>query len=310
MKAKVLFLIAACVCMVGCGGSEILSDQEGVLNLGKADYYRGWDLFGIQPQNPMMQKTIYFDYENMESGKPVEFELVDENGRPLCGADLYVMDENGEFVKCENGRFVIIPPQPSIELGLQFHETASEGWYGWTLRMVDAGDVDRVEFPEGNEAVEDNPHLAVLRFKAGVEKKLNRPRVIVDSALSIIIICLLLWIFVLKRMIFDHFKMKYIIIEDSDSERRIMVRGGLSLTLSGKMQKQNVMERIFVGKRLYFRDDFFSDGDIVISPRNRKTVTLRASDAYDIDQPAISMDDDAPSVIMNSGRQKMEIRIA
>jgi len=309
MKTKLLFFIAICICAVGCGSSDSHSNQEGVLNFGEAEYYRGWDLFGIQPKNPMMQKTIYFDYENMEEGKPIVFEVIDENGKPLHGVDLYIIDENGAFTKCEKGRFKITPPQPSIEIGLQFQDEISEGWYGWTLRVVDAGELDRIEFPEGNESIAHDSHPSVLRFKAGMEKKLNRPRVAVDSTLSTILICLLVWIFVLKFMLFDRFKIKQIIIEDSESERRILVRGALSLTLSSKTQKQSIWERIFVGKRLFYRDEFFSDGDVVISPRNRKTITIKAPDNYDVDSNIISKEDDAPSSIKNSNRQKKEVRI-
>lgn len=254
-----------------------------------------------------LKQTIRFDMG--EATKPITLGVFDTCNDEITGeermtpvVDAVELYANGK--RCENHTFKIVPGQNAVELGVVFLPNAKERDYYWVLKVLDAGDADMI-----NDNLTSLKIPILLTWKAEYDTKMNPLALGLLLGGGTILALLLLWVLILKFIIFDRFKIKHIIIEDNDSERRIMVREAISLTLSSKTQKQNILERVFVGKRLYYCDDFFSDGDVVVSPRNRKTVMLKVSDVYDIDQYTISKDDDDPSVIKNSRNQKIEIRI-
>ncbi len=311
MKSRTFFLLCIITVVCSCERVEDAIEHAGELNFGKAEYVRGWWL-GLKPKNPLLTDTIFFDYENMEAGAPVVFELVSQSGAQMNNAELCVLKESEtgiDTVWCRDNCFTVVPPQESVIIGLRFKDGEKSDNYGWTLRVRDAGNVERLVFPEGNVSTKDNENPAVLTFKAQLTKHLNTARTVTDTILILIILFLSLWILLLRYLVFDRFGMKKLIIEDKSSEHKIEIRGALSLCLTAKQQKQRVWERVFVGKRLYYVNDYFEDGDILITPRNKKTVKLKAADEYNLSQYTISKDDENPLQLYNSKHAKMDLHI-
>lgn len=307
-----LLLIVFGVC--SCENPDLATLHQGELSLGKADYVNGWWI-GLKPNNPMLIDTIYFDYENVDAadGNPVTFELQNRNGNRMDEADLYTLCRNDnriDTIYCENNRFVVMPPATMAVIGIRFKEKIKDGNYGWTLCVVDAGSLERIEYPEGSSAVTDGP-LSVLTLKAQFAKHANTQRLVIDTILVVLIAVLLLWIFVLKYMIFDRFKVKYLYVETNDYNRKVNIKGAISLCLTAKQQRQSVWERIFVGKRVFYRADFFADGDIIVSPRYGKKVklALQKNDTYKMDQYILSKDDEHPLVVVNQKKEQMLFRL-
>ena len=311
MKSRTFLLLCIITAVCSCERVDDAIEHAGELNFGKAEYVRGWWL-GLQPKNPLLTDTIFFDYENMEADAPVVFELVSQSGTPMNNAELCVLKESEtgiDTIWCKDNCFTVVPPQESVVIGLRFKDGEKSDNYGWTLRVRDAGNVERLVFPEGNVSTKDNENPSVLTFKAQLTKHLNTARTVTDTILIMIILLLLLWILLLRYMVFDRFKMKKLIIEDKSSEHKIEIRGALSLCLTAKQQKQSVWERVFVGKRLYYVNDYFEDGDIFITPRNKKTVKLTTADEYNMSQYTISKDEENPLQLLNSKHEKMELHI-
>ena len=310
MKNRII-LISIIAIFCSCEGIDNVKQHEGELNFGKAKYVRGWWL-GLKPQNPLLTDTIFFEYENMDTNDPVVFELVSQSGHEMTNAELCVLKEhdNGvDTVWCEDNCFAVVPPQDKVVIGLKFKDNEKSANYGWTLRVRDAGEVERMVFPEGNVSTTENSNPAVLTFKAQLTKHLNTPRTITDVILILIVVVLLLWILLFRYLIFDRFRVRKLIVEDNNAEHRIEIRGALSLCFTAKRQKQSAWERLFVGKRLFYVDDFFSDGDILVLPRNRKTIKLKAPDEYTMFQYTLSKDDEDALSITNSKHNKMELQI-
>ncbi|MBR1808804.1 MAG: hypothetical protein IJ776_05415 [Paludibacteraceae bacterium] len=297
--------------MCSCERVDDAIEHAGELNFGKAEYIRGWWL-GLKPQNPLLTDTIYFDYENLDAGSPVVFEIVSQDGTLMNNADLCVLSESEtgiDTVWCKDNCFTIVPPQESVVIGLRFKDEERSDNYGWTLRVKEKGDIERMVFPEGNVSTSDDPNPAVLTFKAQLDKHLNTPRTVTDVVLTLVVVGFLLWILLLRYLFFDRFKTKRLIIEDKDSEHRVEIRGALSLCLTANRQKQSVWERIFVGKRLFYVNDFFEDGDILVTPRNRNTVRLKAPDGYNMSQYTISKNEEVPLKVYNIKNEEVELQI-
>lgn len=259
-----------------------------------------------------LKQTLHFNVDGLT--EPLEFGLYDtymarnENNpdenrqieQPVYKvAEFYV---NGKL--CNGHKFKVYPDDESVELGIVFLPDAEKKDYYWVLKVEDPGNADMI-----NDSLIKNGIPVLFTWKADYDTKMNPLALGLLLAGIAILACLFLWICILKFMLFERFRVKNIIIEDKESERKIIVRGALSLTLTNKVQKQGVFERIFKGRRLYFRDEFFADGDIVIKPRNRKTVRLTAPEAYNMVQYTISRDDEAPLVIKNSSNQQKELRV-
>jgi hypothetical protein len=86
------------------------------------------------------------------------------------------------------------------------------------------------------------------------------------------------------------------------------VKGLLSITFTAKKQTQSGFERLFVGERLYVVDEFFEAGDIVVEPKNKKSVRIKGVQNYDATSTTVCVNDE-PVVIKNPAKQKCEITV-
>lgn len=224
-------------------------------------------------------------------------------------AELFV---NGE--RSSNHTFQVTSNDESIELGIVFLPEAKTKKYDWFLKIEDTGGADFIKDVDGEEIMIESGALteelpAMVNWGAQYSTKMNPLAKGLMWICIFIAILLALWICILRPIFFDRFRVKRIVIEDKESERKERIRGAISLTMTSKYQKQGMFERIFVGKRLYYRDEFFIDGDIEIRPRNRKSVRVKAPDIYKMNQCVISREDNEPLVVINSNNKRKELRI-
>jgi hypothetical protein len=117
-----------------------------------------------------------------------------------------------------------------------------------------------------------------------------------------------LWLLVVRFLWFDYFKVAKVNLGTTEKLYTKKVKGLLSLTFTAKRQQQSILERWFVGERMYVVDDFFEAGDITIVPKNKKSVGIRGVQNYDATSTTVCVNDD-PVVIKNPAKQKCEITI-
>lgn len=300
-KIVLLSIFSLSLLFISCSGDQ----HEYGIYWGKQVSFKNFLWSTYTPDT--IKQTLRFDMEGVE--EPIVLGLYDtytqEDGGEILSpvtdsaVELYI---NGN--RCSNHKFKVTPQDKSIELGVVFTSDAEKKDYYWVLQVENAGDADMI-----NDNLTSKKIPLLFTWKADYTSKMNPLALGVLLVSLAILACLIVWICFLRFIFIDRFGVKYIVIEDKESERMVKLRGALSLTLTNKVQKQSVWERIFKGKRLYFRDDFFNEGDIVVMPRNRKTVRLNAPDVYKMEQYTISKEDNAPLVIRNSEKQQKELHI-
>jgi hypothetical protein len=161
--------------------------------------------------------------------------------------------------------------------------------------------VNNVEMQVGTD-------LTTMAMKAEMKHVWNPLAKGVVIVLGIIFGLLMLWLLLIRFLWFDYFKVAKVNLGTSEKLYTKRVKGLLSLTFTAKRQQQSILERWFVGERMYVVDAFFEAGDIVIVPRNKKSVGIRGVQNYDATSTTVCVNDD-PVVIKNPAKQKCEITI-
>ncbi|MBP5394780.1 MAG: hypothetical protein J6Y18_02590 [Candidatus Methanomethylophilaceae archaeon] len=99
----------------------------------------------------------------------------------------------------------------------------------------------------------------------------------------ILLAALALWLAVLQYMFYPRFSVKSLQLSDpAPYMARKTIRRARQVILTSKQQKQGFLNQLFTGKIIYEINDIWTS-DIVIIPRDKKSVKITLSKGYLID---------------------------
>lgn len=250
-----------------------------------------------------LYKTLNIDADG-EIAQNVELQLYKKDGNQVKAVPTSEVQLFADGAICPNNVICILPHTKSVRVGLVFTKEAQRGDYKWYLKVKNGGDV---EVLNGYDLT-DNASKEIFEWQAKKQVKMNPlANGMMLGGIGLVIL-LLLWLLLIRFLWFDYFKVAKVNLSTSEKLYTKKVKGLLSLTFTAKRQQQSILERWFVGERMYVVDDFFEAGDITIVPKNKKSVGIRGVQNYDATSTTVCLNDD-PVVIKNPAKQKCEITI-
>lgn len=296
-KTTYIIAFACALFLVGCESinPEICQDW------GKQVHYSDFWFKKFVPDT--LYKTLNIDADG-EIAQNVELQLYKKEGNQVLIVPTSEVQLFADGAICPNNVIGIHPHTKSIRVGLVFTQEAQRGDYKWYLKVKDGGDV---EVLNGYDLT-DNASKEIFEWQAKKQVKMNPlANGMMLGGIGLVVL-ILVWFSVIRFLLYDYFKIAKVNLDTSEKLYTKRVKGLLSLTFTAKRQQQPILERWFVGKRMYVVDSFFETGDIIIVPKNKKSVGIRGVQNYDATSTTVCVNDD-PVVIKNPAKQKCEITI-
>lgn len=296
-KTTYIIAFACALFLVGCESinPEICQDW------GKQVHYSDFWFKKFVPDT--LYKTLNIDADG-EIAQNVELQLYKKEGNQVLTVPTSEVQLFADGAICPINVIGIPPHTKSIRVGLVFTQEAQRGDYKWYLKVKDGGDV---EVLNGYDLT-DNASKEIFEWQAKKQVKMNPlANGMMLGGIGLVVL-ILVWFSVIRFLLYDYFKIAKVNLDTSEKLYTKRVKGLLSLTFTAKRQQQSILERWFVGKRMYVVDSFFETGDIIIVPKNKKSVGIRGVQNYDATSTTVCVNDD-PVVIKNPAKQKCEITI-
>ena len=271
---KLLLLAVLCplALLVSCGKK---SDQIVPTRWGKENYYNKFLWKKHIPDT--LYRTIEFDFNQDARNymdKPLRLGLYKKTD---SGKMLPVMESEMEvFVngdKCVGNIIDVKPGTDQLKVGIVFDPNAENKVHHWFFRAVDDAGLERINDMDADTFNADNASLMDVE----VEKhKIMNPLAEALLLTAILLVAaLLVWLFVLKPIIFPTFRVGKILLSDPVPYNSLLrIRNYRKLILTSKPQKQRTLNKFFTGKILYEVNQIWTS-DVVVEPKDKVSVRLR-----------------------------------
>ena len=269
MKAHIITsVILSMLCFTSC--------KDNGTFWGKTNYYDNFLFVKYEPVR--MDQTLVFDFNEdalqLFNGD-VKFEVVEKN-------------ENGEFVVAQNIKIFknheicldnvlrINKRDKEVAVGIEFTDDAFDGSHTLFLREIGSSGIDRIDYQELSTGIcvtknkDMNPLLLGLMW-----------------FLIIVLAACIVWIIFLKPLFYESFKVKSMIIT-TNRFKSTSIKGCKQVICTNKKQRQSFVNKIFTGKVVYVQDDFFTT-DILITPRDKKTVRVKIPIGFETTSTIVSI---------------------
>lgn len=278
---KLIFLFAIIYLLSGvsCSHEEERSEIPSLI-WGKSIFYNDFIWEKYVPDT--LTRVLRFDFNQdarLFMKEPLAMTLVKKNGddryEPVSEQEAVLfLDGN----RCADNIILIDKNKKQAALGIVFNWEMSEGNYFWYLKIVDPGGLDRINDLEAGEG-----DLLVQEIQVIRDKHWN-PLALWCLIIAVVLIVLLaVWMLVLRPLFYPTFKVGKIMLRDPVpymSNHRLS--GKRALVLTSKAQKQGLLSRIFTNRIQYDINPLWVS-DVVITPRNRKSVRIKTTGDYIID---------------------------
>ena len=257
-----------------------------------------------------IKTVINTDFSECEHlSKPLVLQLCDETGRKI-GCDEVRLFVNGAL--SEDNTITIPLSQKSTELGivLQKKSTRESRTFNWYLSIVDNPGLVKIN---ENTLASELP-VGGTDYNVKVLHGANTLRVTTDVVLCVLLI-LFIVVTIIIRLNHPAFKVTKLYISNDDGQRTVRLNGVGKVIFTAKRQKQPALQVLFFRKVVYFTDEFFTLGDLVIEPKfgirtdsGRRNGVRLASSQYDVAENTLAKDEE--TVIVNSEtNQKIIIKV-
>lgn len=271
------FIILAVLCplmlLASCGKKA--DEPNAPTRWGKENYY---DKFLWKKQVPdTLYRTIEFDFNQDAKNfmdKPLRLGLFKKT---YSGKMLPVTENEMEvFVggeKCPQNIIDVQPGTDQLKVGIVFKPEAENKVHHWFFRAVDDGGLERINDMDPDTYKADNASLMDIEVD---KNKVMNPLAMGTALTSLLLIAaLLVWLFVMKAILFPTFRVGKIQLSDPVPYNTLKrMRGYRKMILTNKQPKQGFFDRVFAGKILYEVNDLWTS-EVVIEPKDRNSVRLR-----------------------------------
>lgn len=279
MSSNRLIILLAFPALLLCACNKE-NDKNAATRWGKENYYK--DFLWKKHVPDTLYREIAFDFNDDAKNfmsEPLQLGLFKKTD---SGKMLQVMENEMEvFVggaKCENNVITVEPGTEKIKVGLVFNPAAENKVHHWYFKTVNDGGLERINDMDADTF--NNPESSLMEVEAEKDKVMN-PLAEGSMFTGVFLFAVLLvWLFVLKLIFFPTFKVGKIILSDPVpymSQKRL--RGTRKLILTKNKSSQSGINRFLTGKIIYDVNPMWTS-DIVIEPRDRNSVRVRASKEY------------------------------
>lgn len=222
---------------------------------GKTDYYKDFLFYDYEPVR--MTKTICFETNEDANGrvKNVKFGLYKKAENDAYEQVKGEVRLYKDGVLCENNIFFITPQEKEVQLGIEFTPEAEEGVHKWFLKVLDNGGFDRIN----DSVTEEDSMPLLLEWKAEKNDIINPLKLGLNIGLLILGCLILVWFFVMKPILYPTFKIGNIQFISGSYFSTKRIYGARKLVITNSTKKQSTINKIFTGKIVYERNEFWPD---------------------------------------------------
>lgn len=305
------FFLLAVLCplmlLVSCGKKT--DDPNAPARWGKDNYY---DKFLWKKHVPdTLYKTMSFDFNEDARNymqRPLRLGLFKktDSGKmlPVTESEMEVFVDGR---KCPGNIIDVEPGTENLKVGIVFNNDAENKVHHWFFRSVDDGGLERINDMDPDTYNADNASL--MDVEAEKHKVMNP---LAEGSLLtgiLLVAALLVWMLVLKPIIFPTFRVGKIQLSDPipyNSLKRM--RGYRKMILTDKLPRQGFFDKIFAGKILYEVNELWT-GPVAIEPKDKNSVRLRCPKDYMADARVLKKNQDYSIQNMTTGN-KTTIKIS
>lgn len=279
-REKLILSALATLVFISCNQT---TNENKVACWGKDNYY---DDFLWKKHIPdTLYRELSFDFNDDAKAFMSETLLLGIYKKSASGKMLPVMDNEIEVFadgrKCENNVISVSPKTELLKIGFVFDPQAENKVHHWFFKTVNDGGLDRINDMDAEAFNSDDSSL--LEIEAEKNKVMNPLAKGTLFTVFLLVALLLLWLIVLKSMIFPTFRVGRIVLNDPAP---YMFQKGLRnnrlLILTNVKKKQNGLNKFFTGRIIYDVNPMWTS-DIIIEPRDKKSVRIKASSEYMVD---------------------------
>lgn len=301
----IIFIALSSLLFIACNKE---SDRNVATRWGKENYYKDFLWKKYVPDTLFREMVFDFndDARNFMS-EPLRLGLFKkaDNGKmlPVMENEMEVFVDG---VKCGNNVISVEPSTEKVKVGIVFNPAAENKVHHWFFRPVDDGGLERINDMDADTF--NNPKSSLMEIEAEKNKIMN-PLAEGLMFLGIFLVAaLLVWLLILKPIFFPTFRVGKIILSDpAPYMSRIPLRGFRKLILTKDNLSQSGLNKLFTGKIQYEVNSMWTS-DIVIEPRDKNSVRVRASKEYMIDARTMKVHNEHFIQNMTTGNKtKVEI---
>ncbi len=262
MKRIVLFIIllASASLLMGCAEEEFVGN-------GAHFQTESFDNFLWHKHVPDTIKAIIgTDFAESEGlTKPLVLQLCDEeaNAIPVQVAQLFV---NG--VPTSDNTISIAPAtkvkETEIWIVLDDSQIHEDRTFTWNLKVADNPGLVRINEMEPSTIA----LVPETTFHWQNEHTSNSLEVAFWSILLALLAALIL-IVIISRLNNPAFQVKRLVLNDGTIQKTVVLKGVSKVVCSDKKMSQSFIKQVLQRKNSFIQHDFFSDGEVVITPKSR-----------------------------------------
>lgn len=222
------------------------SCNEDGIPLGTVDYYPRF--LWVESQTTPVQKTLEFDFsQDAKNDKTsfAEFQFVDNDGHPV-DTDVLCIVIDGKQIK--DSKFRVNSNISELVLSLSFTPTAREGKYQGYLQLINHN-LDRLD----SQPLNINDKVDAFQWTLNYNKRMNPLAKILLWITIIIVICLIIWFYLIRPVLYPHFKKfsKSILITKEGKiigQMNFSFKGARRVIFYDRKIEQSKLKRIFLGE--------------------------------------------------------------
>lgn len=181
---------------------------------------------------------------------------------------------------CPQNRLVVGADCSEIDLGIVLTRQTEDKIHCWYFKIIDNGGLDRINDIE--TTYPDNA-LPILRDFQIEKRHVWNPLAELCSIIGILMLgALLVWLLVLKPIFYPRFQVgKITLTGPAPYIKTVILRHCYKMVMTGKSTRQGFLSRLFKGRIAYEVNPLWNE-EIVITPRNKKSVHIRPAKCYSI----------------------------
>ncbi len=270
VEAEVINILNPTVRVVMTNKSErTLETLAEETDMGTARWYDSFLFMGASEQEQLeVDLQAVFNDEALKEGAAVELTVGDPDG-----GDDYHLLFNGEPV--ENGRIALSAGQTDKSLlSVVFDPDAREGSRYLELKPVAKRNLDNIN----DQRVEE--YTLTLRAKYHVGW--NPLKTILMWVAIILLTLLLLWMLIIRRLVYPPISVKSIQINDPYFSK-VNVKGARRVVFTNKTEHQGLLSRLFTGEILYKKNEIWTSPLAFEAGSKKRTLRVVRTKDYTFD---------------------------
>lgn len=275
--SKIIVTVFSVIVLVSCNGKEEV--KPGYL-WGETECFNDFLWKKYKPDT--LYQNIRLDFNEdaqMFMEEPVEFGIFKkaDDGR-LIQVLPNEMEVFVNGIKAGENVIVVQPTDKNLRVGIVLNRTAEDKVHNWFIKPVKDGGLERINNMPADDFNKDDVALQHIQLE---KKHIANPLAVCVGIIGAIIIALLLlWLLIIKHIVYPSFRVGRVNLRDPLPYMKVInVKHCRQLVLTSKPNKQTAMNKLFTGKIQYEIDPMWTS-EISIEPRDSNSVRIRPSKDY------------------------------